>query len=148
MIKFYSKFHFHILWYNFTWDNRFLLTPSPISHRKILPPAPLDTSTTALVCIFSPILNSMMEGWKYRSRELLKAIFVTKKPQKTKQIIKKTRKQTFSWNLHEIFFRHLHEISQPSGQDQQNGKRTYCRLPPQSFRINFKDTPSHITMDS
>ena len=38
------------------------------------------------------------------------------------------------------FFRHLHEMSQPSGQDQQNGKRTYCQLPPQPFRINFKDT--------
>ena len=135
MIRFWSKFNFQILWYRL----RLLLTSSLIYPRKILPPAPLDTSTTALVCIFSPILNSMMEGWKYKSRELLKAVF---SHQKT------PRKQTFSWNLHEIFFRHLHEMSQPSGQDQQNGKRTYCRLPPQSFRINFKDTPSHITMDS
>ena len=71
MIKFWSKFHFQILWYSFTWDNRFLVTPSLISYRKILPPAPLDTSATALVCIFSPILNSMMEGWKCRSTELL-----------------------------------------------------------------------------
>ena len=37
---------------------------------------------------------------------------------------------------HEIFFRHLHKISQLSGQYQQNGKRTYCRLPPRSFRIS------------
>ena len=145
MIKFWSKFHFQILWYSFTWDNRFLLTPSLISYRKILPPAPLDTSTTALVCIFSPILNSMMEGWKYRSREL----FVTKKTQKTKTTTTTTtRKHTFSWNLHEIFFRHSHEISQSSGQDQQNDKRTYCQLPLQSFRINFKDAPSNISMDS
>ena len=78
-----------------------------------------------------------MEGWKYRSRELLKAIFCNQK--------KRIRKKTFSWYLHEFFFRHLHEKSQPSGQNQQNGKRTYCRLhTPQSFRINFKDTPSHI----
>ena len=69
MIKFWSKFHFQILCYRFNWDNRFLLNPSLISHRKILPPPPLDTSTTALVCIFSPILNSMMEGWKYGYRE-------------------------------------------------------------------------------
>ena len=139
MIKFWSNFHFQILWYSFTWDNRFLLTASLISHKKILPLAPLDTSTTASVCIVSPILNSLMEGWKYRSRELLKAIFCHQK---------KLRKQTFSWHLHEKFFRHLHEMSQPSGQDQQNDKRTYCQLPPQSFRINFKDTPSHISMNS
>ena len=48
----------------------------------------------------------------------------------------------FAWN----FFRHLNEMSQPSGQNQQNGKRTRCRLLPQSFRINFKDTPCHISM--
>ena len=95
MIKFWSKFHCQIFWYSFTWDYRFLLTPSLISSRKILPPAPLHTSTTALVCIFYPILNSVMEGWKYRSREFLKAIFCHQK--------KPTRKQTFSWNLHEFF---------------------------------------------
>ena len=32
------------------------------------------------------------------------------------------------------------ELFQPSGQNQQNGKLTY-------FTINFKDTPSHISMD-
>ena len=40
MIKFWSKFHFKILWYSFTWVNKFLLTPKPlISHSRILPPA-------------------------------------------------------------------------------------------------------------
>ena len=39
-------------------------------------------------------------------------------------------------------------ISQTSGQDQQNGEQKYCRLPPHSFRIKFKDTPSYISMDS
>ena len=140
IIKFWSKFHFPILWYIFTWDNKhnlFLLATSLFSHRKILPPAPLDTSTAALVCIFSPILNSMMKGWKYRS--FWKLFLSTKK---------KARKQAFSWNLHEIFFRHLLEMSQHSCQDQQNCKWTYCQLPPQFFRIHFKDTPSHISMDS
>ena len=145
MIKFWFKFHFQILWFSFIGDSRFLLTPSLISPRKILPPALLDTSTTALVYIFSSILNSIMEGWKCRSRELSKAIYCYQKKQKNKTII---RKQTFSWNLHETFLRHLHEMSQPSGQNQQNGKQTYCWLPPQPFRINFKDTPSHISMDS
>ena len=117
MIKFWSKFHFQILWCNFIGDNRFLLTPSLISPRNILPPAPLKTSTTTL--IFSTILNSIMEKWKYRYRELLNP----KKNQKT------IRNKTFSWNLHEIFFKHFHEMSQSSGQNQQNGKQTYCQLP-------------------
>ena len=85
MIKFWSKFHFQILWHSFTRDNRFPLTPSLIFPRKILPPASLDTSTTALVCIFSSILNSIMEGWKYRSRELLKAIFCHQKKSNNKK---------------------------------------------------------------
>ena len=50
-------------------------------------------STTALVCIFSSILNSVMEGWKYRSRELWKTFFCHSKK-------KKERKQTASaWNF-------------------------------------------------
>ena len=139
MIKFWSKFHFQILWYSFAGDNRFLLTPSLISPRKILPPVPLDTSTRALVCIFSSILNSGIEEWKCRSKELSKAIFLLPKKNNEKADIF----LKFAW----IFF-HLHEICQPSGQNQQNGKQTYCRLPLQSFRINFKDTPSYISMDS
>ena len=51
--------------------------------------------------------------------------------------------QRFHFLLPPLFRR----IFQPSGQDQQNGKRTYCRLPPYYFRDNFKDTPSHISMD-
>ena len=88
MIKFWSKFHFQILWCSFTWDNRFLLTPFLISLRKILPPEPLDTPKTASMRIIFPILNSMMEGWKYRSRELLKAIFCHQKnPQESRHFL-------------------------------------------------------------
>ena len=69
-----------------------------------------------------------MEKWKCRYRELLKAVFFhPKKPQKT------IRNKTFSWNLHEIFFKHFHEMSQFSGQNQRNGKQTYCRLPSTPF---------------
>ena len=39
-------------------------------------------------------------------------------------------------------------ICQSSGQDWQNGKQAYCWLPLQSFRINFKDTLSHTSVDS
>ena len=38
-------------------------------------------------------------------------------------------------------------ISWPPGQDQENGKRTYCWLPTKSFWINLKDTSSHISID-
>ena len=34
MIKFWSKFHIQILWYGFTKENRFLLTPSQALPRK------------------------------------------------------------------------------------------------------------------
>ena len=81
MIKFWSKFHIEIFRYSFTRDKKFLLTPShflPGKQEKI-PLTPLNTLTTALVCIFSSILNSVMEGWKYRSKELLKAIFCHQK---------------------------------------------------------------------
>ena len=39
------------------------------------------------------------------------------------------------------------KIYQPPGRDQENGKQEQCRLPPQSFRINLKDTSSHISID-
>ena len=80
MIKFLSKFHVQIHWYRFTRGNRFLLNPFQ-SPKKTFPPAPLSTSTIVLVCVFSTILNSIIEGRKYRASELLKAIFVTKKKQ-------------------------------------------------------------------
>ena len=102
IIKFWSKFHFPILWYIFTWDNKhnlFLLATSLFSHRKILPPAPLDTSTAALVCIFSPILNSVMKGWKYSS--FWKLFLSTKKKARKKAFLKLTWNffQTFAWNV-------------------------------------------------
>ena len=145
MVKFSSKFHFQILWYSFTGDDWFLLTPFLISPRKILPPAPLDTSTTALLCIFSSILNSKIEGWKYRSRELLKAIFFPSKKKNKKNIKKADIFLKFAWNFFQTFAWNV--SNQPSGQNQQDGKQTYCQLPLQFFKINFKDTPSHISMD-
>ena len=82
MIKFWSKFHIQMLWYSFTWDSRFLQTPSLISTRKILPPASLD------------IKNSLSEGMRdgvmkvQFFRELLKGIFIHQK-KKTKKNNKK-----------------------------------------------------------
>ena len=82
MIKFWSKFHMQIPWYSFTKEIRFLLTLS-----QSLPGKQENLSSSVsrhvnnvLVCIFSSILNSVMEEWKYKSRDLLKYIFfVTKK---------------------------------------------------------------------
>ena len=133
MIKFWSKFHIQILWYSFTRDTMFLLmlSQSLPENRKTLPPAPLDISATTLVCIFSSILNTVMEGWKYRSRELLKTIFCRQK----------TRKQTDStWDSLQpslqvcsgAYFLLLHlfrGMSQPSGQDLPDVKQTYSGLP-------------------
>ena len=64
MIKFQSKFDVQILQYSITRDNRFLLSPSLSFQGKqeTFPPAPLDTSATALVCIFSSILFILNNG--------------------------------------------------------------------------------------
>ena len=133
--------HFQILWHSITGDNRFLITPSITFLRKFFPPEPLETSTTAFLCIFSSLLNSKMEEWNYRSRQLLKAIFLSP-PKKTK------KGRYFSENCMDVFCtNHLHEMSQPSSHNQQSGKWTYCRFSPQSFRINCKDTLSHISLN-
>ena len=58
-----------------------------VLQRKTLIPLPLDTSTTALMCIFLSILNwssvnqknSVIKVWRYRSREFLKAISLSPK---------------------------------------------------------------------
>ena len=71
-----------IPWYSFIKEIRFLLTLS-----QSLPGKQENLSSSVsrhvnnvLVCIFSSILNSVMEEWKYKSRDLLKYIFfVTKK---------------------------------------------------------------------
>ena len=101
MIKFWYKFHIQIQ-IQFIRGNSFLLTPfQPLPEKQENPlPTPLDTSTTALVSIFSSILNcsqekqkySIIKEWKYMSRELLKTIFCHQKTIKSRQA------------LHEIFF--------------------------------------------
>ena len=98
-IKFWSKFHIQFLWFSFIRDNRFLLTPSSLSqeNRKILPLALLDTTVM--------IVNSIMEGWKYRSSKLLKAIFCHQKNRKKADTFSKfvwNFLQTFAWNLFNI----------------------------------------------
>ena len=145
VIKFWSKFQIQILWYSFTRDNRFVLTPSQslLKNRKILPPAPVDTSTTALVRTFSSILNSVMLEWKYKSRELLKAIFLSPKNNKKADRFCMKCSSNFNTSVQRCLYilfenQHFHcllpylfrRISQPSGQDLQDANRTYSQLPP------------------
>ena len=90
------------LWHSFTWDNSFLQTPPSLSHeyRKTLPLA-------LLKAILSPKSNKLVDRlWMQFSS------------------ISKSTPPPFS--AAPLFRR----ISQASGQDQQNGKRIYCRLPP------------------
>ena len=117
------------------------------------------------MCIFSSNLNLLMEGWKYGSRELLKATFCHPKKESFKNLgffvtKKAIGKQTGSaqnflhpptqvprgayipyFKINAPFFasQSFSKNVFISGQDQQNGKQTYCWLPAHSFRINFKD---------
>ena len=92
IIKFWSKFHIQILWYNFTRDNRFLLTPFHSLQGKIEHPSysisrHINNSPSVYLFLYSELNN----GWKFRSRVLLKAIFSSPRT---------IRKQTDSaWNF-------------------------------------------------
>ena len=103
MIKFLSKFHVQIHWYRFTRGNRLLLNPFQ-SSRKTFPPAPLSTSTIVLVCVFSTILNSIIEGRKYRASELLKAILSPKKQNKNAEKLCRRFSSTSNTNVQRCLY--------------------------------------------
>ena len=138
MIKIWSKFHIQILWYSFTRDNSFILTPSSYLPGKQENPSSSASSQNVYLFLNSEVINGEIA---YRSRELLKAFFCHQKT---------VRKQTCSaWNFlqpsiqvcrgayipyfknqHPLFLLlHLFWRSRPSVQDQKNCKRTYCWLP-------------------
>ena len=108
------------------------------------------------MCIFSSNLNLLMDGWKYGSRELLKATFCHPKKESFKKLgffvtKKAIGKQTGSaqnflhpptqvprgayipyFKINAPFFA-AQSFSKNvfiSGQDQQNGKQTYCWYQP------------------
>ena len=104
----------------------------------------LDPWTTALMCIFSLILNcswnqknSIMNGWKFWTKGLLKAILCDQKSNKkakksstTNVSVQRSPYKLFqNQRLHFLLSPLFERISQSSAQDQQNGKQTYCRLP-------------------
>ena len=88
-------------------------------------------------------LNNAMEGWKYRSRELLKAFFVTKKNNKKEDIFLK-----FVWIFFQTFFSGMKCLNPQVKINKMVNEHTVDYPIPQSFRINFKDAPSHISMGS
>ena len=81
MITFWSTFHIQILWYSFNRDNGFLLTSSQSYSGKQENPSSsfskhISSSLSVYLFLDSELSNW---GWKYRSRELLKAIFLSPK---------------------------------------------------------------------
>ena len=73
MIKFWSKFQIQILLYSFSRDNRFLITHShslPGKQENPFSSASRHINNSLSKYLFSSILNSIMVGWKYRSRKL------------------------------------------------------------------------------
>ena len=80
-------------------------------------------------------MNSIAQGWNYRSKELLKAIFSHQNSNKKADrnflqppipVCRGAYISYFKIDALILFWR----ISQLSGHDQQNGNWTYCRLPP------------------
>ena len=66
MIKFWSKFHIQILWYNFTKDNSFLLTPSQSLPGKQESPSSsvsrhINNSVSVYVFLDSELNNGRVE---------------------------------------------------------------------------------------
>ena len=104
----------------------------------------LDSWTTALMCIFSLILNcsyanqknSIMNGWKFSPKGLLKAILCHQKSNKkakksstTNVSVQRCLYKLFqNQRLHFLLSPLFERTSQSSAQDQQNGKQTYCQL--------------------
>ena len=93
-----------------------------------------------------------MSGWKCRSKVYLKANFLSLRiDEKAGRLCMKfswtcnTSVQRClyhlfqNWRLHFLLPPLFWRITQLSGQNQNNGKRTYCRLPSLSFRINLKE---------
>ena len=91
MFKVWLIFHIQKLWYSFTRGNSFLQTLSQSFTRKkknsFLSTSRQVNNVIALTWIFSSILNciktnqknSIIKGWKYRSKGLLKAIPLSSK---------------------------------------------------------------------
>ena len=69
-------------------------------------------------------------------------------PQRSQKIISSWTNTSVQRCLYPLFENHFLHLHQSLGQDKQNGKQTYCQLPQQTFTIKFKDTPSHISLDS
>ena len=147
MIEVWFMFHIQILWYSFTRDKSFLLPASqspPGKQENLSPSASRHISNSFNVYLFlysEMLLGKSQEFSNERMKVLVKRafkrIFCLQKNKKADRHCMKlsstssTRVQRCQnerphFLLPPLFWR----MPQPSGQDQQNCKRTCCRLQP------------------
>ena len=144
MIKFWSKFHIQILWYSFIGENRFLLTPSQsLPGKQENPSSSASRHATNSLSLYFLLSSELSNGgMKIQVKRAFKSYFLS--PKNNKKVDRFCIKFSSAFNtsvqgcLYSLFqnqcphflLKHLFQrISQPSGQDQQNDKRTYCQLP-------------------
>ena len=119
----------------------FTIVQTAMISKAMISPALLDTLTTASVCIFSSILNCSYANQKNSIMDWSKYWCHQKTKKQTRHCMKfsSTSNTSVQRCLHPVFQNQLphfllptlfQRISQPSGQDQQNGKRIYRRLRP------------------
>ena len=149
MIKFLSKFHVQIHWYRFTRDNRFLLNPSQ-STRNSSSSAFRHINNSLSVCLL-PDSELNNRGTKIQGKWAFKSYFCHQK--------NKTRKQKSSAGN---FLQHPIQVCRGAyiPYYKINAPIFCCsiffeecvnpqvRTNKMSFRINFTDTHSHISIDS
>ena len=141
IIRFSSKFHIQILGYSFTRENRFLLTPSqPLQGKQEKPSSSVcghvNNSLSVYFLLDSELNN---EGMKVQVKKAFKSYFLSTRNNKRVDKLCIKFSSTFSTSVQRCLYllfqnQHLHfllfhlfwRMSQPSVQDQQNGKWTYC----------------------
>ena len=119
----------------------FSIVQTAMISKAMISPALLDTSTTASLCIFSSIMDCSLANQKNSIMDWSKYWCHQKTKKKTRHCMKfsSTSNTSVQRCLHPVFQNQLphfllptlfQRISQPWGQDQQNGKRIYHRLRP------------------
>ena len=158
MINFCSKFHIQILWCSFNRDSRFPLIPSQsLPGKQENPSFSASRHKNNSLSVYR-FLNSELSngGIKVEVKRDVKSYFCHQKSNKKAEklymkissALNTSVRRCLNQRLHFLLLHLFRRMSQASVQDQQDSKQTYCRLPPWSFRISFKDTPSHISMGS
>ena len=139
MIKFSSKFHIQILWFSFTRDNRFLLTPSqPLPGEQENTSSSVSRHFSNSLSVYFSLDSELTNGrMKVQVKRVFKGyFFVTKKTKKAERLFMKfssTSNTSVQRSLYLPFqnqwvhFLLLHlfqRMSQSSGQYLQDVKQT------------------------